>query len=256
MLLYRLGPEGFYAAEDGEGVMRYLHSDPFETLPGGWDLGREVPKGTRTAMVPVVPTKIIGIGRNYRAHAEELNNPMPEEPLIFLKAPSSLIGHRAPIVLPQESQRVEFEGEIAVVMRQRTRRASPREALAAVLGVTCACDVTARDLQRKDATFARGKSLDTFCPLGPAIAVATDLDDLEVITRINGEVRQQGHVSGMEWGLGELISYVSQFMTLEPGDLLLSGTPAGVGPLAPGDQLEVEVSGVGILSNPVEPWQQ
>lgn len=256
MLLYRLGPEGFYGATDEEGVLRYLHSDPFETLPGGWDFGRPVPEGPLAALIPAAPTKVVGIGRNYRAHAEELDNPMPTEPLIFLKAPSSLIGHRASIVLPQESERVEYEGEIAVVMRTRTTRASLAEARAAILGVTCACDVTARDLQRKDATFARGKSIDTFCPLGPAIAVGVDYEDLEVVTRINGEQRQQGHVDRMAWGLVELVSYVSHYMTLEAGDLLLTGTPAGVGPLAPGDLVEVEVSGVGILSNPVEAWQR
>jgi 2-keto-4-pentenoate hydratase/2-oxohepta-3-ene-1,7-dioic acid hydratase in catechol pathway len=259
MLLYRLGPEGFYAATDGDGVLRYLHSDPFSVGPGGWDLGRPVPEGTRAPMVPVKPSKVVGIGRNYRAHAAELDNPMPEEPLIFLKAPSSLLGPSAAVVLPPESQRVEYEGEIAVVLGERAHRLSREDAARAILGVTCACDVTARDLQRKDATFARGKSFDTFCPLGPAIAVDggrgdLDLEDLEVITRLNGEERQRGHVTSMEWGLAELVSYVSRHMTLEPGDVLLTGTPAGVGPLAAGDRLEVEIPGVGVLGNPVEAW--
>ena len=255
MLLYRLGPEGFYAATDPEGELHYLHSDPFEDQPGGWELGRKVPDGTRIPMVPVRPSKIVGIGRNYRAHAAELGNPMPKEPLLFLKAPSSLIGPKAPVVLPPESSRVEYEGEIAVVLRERACRISPEEAGAVILGVTCACDVTARDLQRSDATFARGKSIDTFCPLGPALAVGADLADLEVVTRINGEERQRGHVRSMEWGIAQLISYISTFMTLEAGDLVLTGTPEGVGPLQPGDRLEVEVSGVGILENPVEPWR-
>jgi 2-keto-4-pentenoate hydratase/2-oxohepta-3-ene-1,7-dioic acid hydratase in catechol pathway len=256
MLLYRLGPEGFFAATDEDGAVRYLHSDPFEVRPGGWDLGREVPDGFRAAMAPVKPGKIVGIGRNYRAHAAELDNPMPAEPLIFLKAPSSILGPLAPIVLPPESERVEFEGEIAVVVRDRLTRASKDEVRSAILGVTCACDVTARDLQRKDATFARGKSFDTFCPLGPAIAVDADLENLQVTTRLNGEVRQQGHVSEMEWGVEELLVYVSRHMTLEPGDVILTGTPAGVGPLTAGDGLEVEVSQVGVLANPVERWQR
>ena len=256
MLLYRLGPEGFYAATDGEGDLRYLHSDPFETWPGGWEYGHRVPEGRQLPMVPVRPSKIVGVGRNYRAHAAELGNPMPEEPLLFLKAPSSLIGPKTPVVLPRESSRIEYEGEIAVVLRDRVSRVSAEDARAAILGVTCACDVTARDLQRSDATFARGKSIDTFCPLGPAIAVGSDLEDLEVSTRINGEERQQGHVRSMEWGITELISYISTYMTLEPGDVVLTGTPEGVGPLAPGDRLEVEVSAVGILENPVEPWQR
>ncbi len=259
MLLYRLGPEGFYAATDPEGDLRFLHSDPFGTQAGGWDFGRKVPEGRRTPMVPVRPSKIVGVGRNYRAHAAELDNPMPKEPLLFLKAPSSLIGPNAPVVLPPESSRVDFEGEIAVVLRDRACRISPEEARSSILGVTCACDVTARDLQRSDATFARGKSLDTFCPLGPAIAITADrdrdLEDLEVTTRVNGEERQRGHVRSMEWGILQLISYISTFMTLEPGDVVLTGTPQGVGPLAPSDRLEVEVSGVGILENPVELWQ-
>lgn len=256
MLLYRLGPEGFYAATDPEGTLRYLHSDPFETRPGGWDFGRTVPEGTRTPMLPVRPSKIVGVGRNYQAHAAELGNPMPAEPLLFLKAPSSLIGPKAPIVLPPESSRVEFEGEVAIVLRERACRLSPEEAVSAILGVTAACDVTARDLQRSDATFARGKSIDSFCPLGPAIAVDADLEDLEVITRLNGEERQRGHVRSMKWGLAELVSYVSTFMTLEAGDVVLTGTPEGVGPLAAGDRVEVEVTGVGVLENRVESWRR
>lgn len=256
MLLYRLGPEGIYAATDPEGVLRYLHSDPFETLPGGWRFGRTVPPEALAPLVPVTPSKLVGIGRNYRAHAEELNNPMPPEPLLFLKAPSSLIGPQAPVVLPPESERVEYEGEIALVIRQRLCRADAETARHAILGVTCACDVTARDLQRKDATFARGKSFDTFCPLGPAILVQPDLEELEVVTRVNGEERQRGHVRDMAYPLLDLVVYTSRMMTLEPGDVLLTGTPAGVGPLADGDRLEVEVSGVGVLENPVQVWRQ
>src|SRR5215217_7117230 len=196
MLLYRIGPEGFYAAAEAPGgALRVLFSDPFETRPGGWELGREVDPGSAVPLVPVLPGKIVGIGRNYREHARELDNPMPAEPLLFLKAPSSLLGPRAAIVLPPESARVEHEGEIAVVLRDRLRRASPEEARSAVLGVTCANDVTARDLQKKDATFARAKSFDTFCPLGPAVWVGADLDDLAVATRVNGAERQRGHVS-------------------------------------------------------------
>jgi 2-keto-4-pentenoate hydratase/2-oxohepta-3-ene-1,7-dioic acid hydratase in catechol pathway len=252
MLLYRLSPEGFFVAVAESGEARVLYSDPFEVAPSAWELGRTVDLDGERPLVPVVGGKIVGIGRNYRDHAAELGNPMPSEPLLFLKAPSSLLGPGAPIVLPPESARVEFEGEIAVVIGQRLTRASAEAARAGVLGVTCACDVTARDLQRKDATFARGKSFDTFCPLGPAVRVGADLEDLEVVTRVNGEERQRGHVREMAWGLVELVVYVSRFMTLEPGDILLTGTPAGVGPLVAGDQLEVEVSGVGILSNPVQ----
>ncbi|MFN7960193.1 MAG: fumarylacetoacetate hydrolase family protein [Thermoanaerobaculia bacterium] len=251
MLLYRLSPEGFYAATTPEDEVRILYSDPFETAPGGWELGRKVDVLAEGLLAPVLPGKIVGVGRNYRDHAAELGNPMPAEPLLFLKAISSVVGPGAPILLPPESERVEFEGEIALVVGSRLRRASAAEARSGVLGVTCACDVTARDLQKKDATFARGKSFDTFCPLGPAIRVRPDLEDLEVATRINGEERQRGHVRDMAWGLVELLVYISRFITLEPGDLVLTGTPAGVGTLQPGDRVEVEVPGVGVLRSPV-----
>jgi 2-keto-4-pentenoate hydratase/2-oxohepta-3-ene-1,7-dioic acid hydratase in catechol pathway len=256
MLLYRLGPEGFYAATDEEGQLRVLFSDPFEVPAGGWEYGRIVESGPLGVLPPVHPGKIVGIGRNYRAHAEELGNPVPEEPVIFLKAPTSIIGPGGTIVLPPESERVEFEGEIAVIIRRQLCRASRKEAVRAILGITCACDVTARDLQRKDPTFARGKSFDTFCPLGPGILVEPQLDALEVITRVNGSERQRGRTDRMLFDIPELLSYTSRMMTLEPGDIVLTGTPEGVGPLADGDQLEVEVSGVGVLANPVEVWRQ
>jgi 2-keto-4-pentenoate hydratase/2-oxohepta-3-ene-1,7-dioic acid hydratase in catechol pathway len=260
MLLYRLAsdtaPEGLYAVQQpGSTELRTLDADPFQTPPADWKLGREIAFNPSALLPPVLPGKIVGIGRNYREHVKELNNPMPPEPVIFLKAPSSVIGPGAPVVLPPESQRVEHEGEIAVVVRRRIKRATPEEARAAVLGVTCADDVTARDLQRKDPTFARAKSFDTFCPLGPAILVNADLEDLEVVTRVNGQERQRGHSRDMTWGIVDLLVYASRMMTLEPGDVLLTGTPGGVGPLLDGDQSEVEVSGVGVLRNPVEAWR-
>jgi 2-keto-4-pentenoate hydratase/2-oxohepta-3-ene-1,7-dioic acid hydratase in catechol pathway len=255
MLLYRLGPEGFYVATDDAGEPRILHSDPFEDRPGGWRFGRRVALESEPLLAPVVPGKVVGIGRNYVEHALELDNPIPTEPVLFLKSPSSVIGPRAAIVLPPESARVEYEGEVAVVLRQTLRRASREQARAAILGLTCACDVTARDLQKRDPTFARAKSFDTFCPLGPAIDVAPDLDAFEVTTRVNGEVRQRGHAGQMSFGILDLLVYTSRMMTLEAGDVLLTGTPAGVGPLAHGDQLAIEVSGVGVLENPVEAWQ-
>lgn len=254
MLLYRIGPEGFFAAGEPGGTLRLLHSDPFETQSGGWELGRRVDPRS-PLLAPVHPGKIIGIGRSYRDHAAELGNPLPAEPVLFLKAPSAVIGPRVPVVLPPESQRVEHEGEIAVVVRERLYRATAQEAEESLLGVTCACDVTARDLQRRDPTFARAKSFDSFCPLGPAIWVRAPLASLEVITRVNGEVRQHGRAADMAWSIGELVAYASGVMTLEPGDVVLTGSPAGVGPLADGDRLEVEIPGVGVLANPVEVWR-
>ncbi|HVR98593.1 MAG TPA: fumarylacetoacetate hydrolase family protein [Thermoanaerobaculia bacterium] len=258
MLLYRIAPEGFYAVADPDdprapnGALRVLFSNPFETRPGGWELGREMDREALSLLAPVHPGKIVGIGRNYVEHARELDNPMPSEPLIFLKAISSVIGPNTPVVLPPESERVEYEGEIAVVLRDRLRRADAETARQAVLGVTCACDVTARDLQRRDATFARAKSFDTFCPLGPAIWVGADLEDLTVVTHVNGEERQRGHTREMAWGIVDLLVYASRMMTLEPGDVILTGTPSGVAPLADGDEIEVEIPGLGVLRNPVE----
>lgn len=251
MFLYRYGAAGRLAAGESPAAARILLSDPFSVPPERWELGRPVDLSAVPLAPPAHPGKIVGIGRNYREHAAELGNPMPPEPLLFLKAPTSLIGHGAAVILPPESERVEYEGEIAVVVGRRLQRASEEEARAGLFGVTCACDVTARDLQRKDATFARGKSFDTFCPLGPAIRLGPPDGPLTVVTRVNGEERQRGSTDEMEWGLVELLVYVSRMMTLLPGDLLLTGTPAGVGPLADGDRIEVEVSGVGVLANPV-----
>ncbi len=255
MLLYRIGPEGFFAATDDRGEPRSLYSDPLEERPAAWRLGRRVDLGAAALLPPVHPGKIVGIGRNYAAHTQELGNPKPREPVLFLKAPSSIVGPRVPIVLPPESERVDYEGEIAVVLRRGLTRASPEEARAAILGVTCACDVTARDLQRKDPTFARAKSFDTFCPVGPAVLIEPDLDELAVRTRVNGEPRQEAPASEMSFGILELLSYASRMMTLKPGDMVLTGTPAGVGPLVDGDEVEVEVNGVGVLSNPVESFR-
>jgi 2-keto-4-pentenoate hydratase/2-oxohepta-3-ene-1,7-dioic acid hydratase in catechol pathway len=256
MLLYRIAPEGFYAVADQPGGdLRMLHSDPLTTDPDHWQFGNTLPPN-QPLLAPILPGKIIGIGRNYVEHAREMENPVPSEPPIFLKSPSSLIGPNVPIVLPLESQRVEYEGEIAVVLRHRLRRATTEEAAAAILGVTCANDVTARDLQRKDATFARAKSFDTFCPLGPAILLNPPISDLTLQTRQNQIERQNGHTREMVFGILDLLVYTSRMMTLEPTDLILTGTPGGVGPLAGGDQVEVEVSGVGVLMNSVEIWKQ
>jgi 2-keto-4-pentenoate hydratase/2-oxohepta-3-ene-1,7-dioic acid hydratase in catechol pathway len=201
---------------------------------------------------PVAPSKIVCVGRNYREHAAELGNPMPDEPLLFLKAPSTIIGDGDLIELPEVSRRVEHEGELAVVIGRRCSRLSADEdPLSYALGYTCLNDVTARDLQRRDVQFTRGKSFDTFCPVGPYIVTGLDPTDLSVETRVNGEVRQSGRTSAMAFPVPHIIRYISHAMTLEPGDLIATGTPAGVGPLLDGDVCEVEVQGVGVLRNPV-----
>ncbi len=203
-------------------------------------------------LAPVAPSKIVCVGRNYREHAAELGNEMPSEPLLFLKAPSAIISDGDAIELPEASERVEHEGELGLVIGRRCRRLSEAEdPLAYVLGFTCLNDVTARDLQRKDVQFTRGKSFDTFCPVGPFVVTGLDPSDLLVETRVNGEVRQSGRTSAMAFPVPHLIRYISHAMTLEPGDLIATGTPAGVGPLLDGDTVEVEVEGVGVLRNHV-----
>jgi 2-keto-4-pentenoate hydratase/2-oxohepta-3-ene-1,7-dioic acid hydratase in catechol pathway len=203
-------------------------------------------------LAPVTPSKVVCVGRNYREHAAELGNPMPAEPLLFLKAPSAVIGHEETVELPADSQRVEHEGELAVVIGRRARRiAEAEDPLAYVLGYACLNDVTARDLQRKDVQFTRAKSFDTFCPVGPFVVTGLDPLDLKVETRVNGEVRQSGRTSAMAFPVPFLLRYISNVMTLEPGDVIATGTPAGVGPMLDGDVVEVEVEGVGTLRNPV-----
>jgi len=199
---------------------------------------------------PVAPSKIVCVGRNYREHAAELGNPLPDEPLLFLKAPSAVIGDGDTIELPSVSERVEHEGELAVVIGRRCRRIPKDEdPLSYVLGYACVNDVTARDLQRKDVQFTRAKSFDTFCPVGPYVVTGLDPLDLKVLTRVKGEVRQSGRTSALAFTVPFLLRYISNVMTLEPGDLLATGTPAGVGPLRDGDTVEVEVEGVGTLRN-------
>jgi 2-keto-4-pentenoate hydratase/2-oxohepta-3-ene-1,7-dioic acid hydratase in catechol pathway len=197
------------------------------------------------------PGKIVCVGRNYLEHARELGNEIPAEPLIFLKPPSSIVRSGEPILLPAESRQVEFEGEIGVLVGRRLRFASLAEAREAISGIVPANDVTARDLQRRDGQWTRAKGFDSFCPLGEAGPVPEDLSALTVVTRVNGRVRQRGEASEMAFAIPELLAYISGVMTLEPGDLLLTGTPAGVGLLEPGDLVEVEVEGVGTVSNPV-----
>jgi 2-keto-4-pentenoate hydratase/2-oxohepta-3-ene-1,7-dioic acid hydratase in catechol pathway len=197
------------------------------------------------------PSKIICVGKNYRAHAAEMGGEVPAYPLLFLKPPSSLIAEGDAIERPSASQHVEYEGEIGVVIGQRLRDASEAEAVAAIAGIVAVNDVTARDLQKTDGQWARAKGFDTFCPVGPMGPVPTSLDDLVVVTRVNGEERQRGRASDMAFAIPMLLAYISRIMTLEPGDLVATGTPAGVGPLVAGDRVEVEIEGVSRVSNPV-----
>ena len=207
-------------------------------------------------LAPVEPAKIVCVGRNYAAHAAELGNELPKEPLIFLKPSSSIVGHGDPIVLPRYSQKVEHEGEIAMVIGRRCSHLQDSDdALAHVLGYTCVNDVTARDLQKADIQFTRAKGFDTFCPVGPHIETELDPSDVLVETYVNGERRQSGSTSLMTYTCAFLVRWISRMMTLHPGDLISTGTPAGVGPLVAGDIVEVRVAGIGVLRNPVHPPQ-
>ena len=203
-----------------------------------------------SAEAPPRPSKIVGVGRNYRDHAAELGNAVPEtDPLLFLKAPSSLVIGGGEIVLPPESSNVHYEGELALVIGHRIKAWPEERWLEALAGVCCANDVSARDLQKKDGQFARAKSFDTFCPIGPAIVSGLDPTDLAIETRVNGATKQSARTSLMVFSPKFLVGYISRMMTLLPGDLILTGTPAGVGALSPGDVVEVEIEHVGVLSN-------
>lgn len=200
------------------------------------------------------PSKIVCVGRNYAEHAKEFGNEVPKEPLIFLKPPSSIIGNGDFIVSPKASQRVDFEGELGMVIGKLARNVSRENALDYVLGYTCVNDVTARDLQKKDGQWTRGKGFDTFCPVGPRLVLSKDFDLSKVRVRafVDGDKKQDAPITDMIFSLGAIIEYVSAFMSLEPGDLIATGTPPGVGPIAPGSTVRIEVDGIGSLENPVK----
>lgn len=201
-------------------------------------------------LASVAPSKVVCVGRNYREHAAELGNKMPDEPLLFLKAPSAVIASDDEIELPRASEQVEHEGELGVVIGRLARKIPANDdPLSYVFGYTCVNDVTARDLQRKDVQFTRGKSFDTFCPVGPWIETEIDPGSVTVQTRLNGELKQKGNTADMAFPVAFLIRYISEIMTLYPGDLIATGTPAGVSRMQPGDTVEVEVTGIGILRN-------
>ncbi len=229
-------------------ILREIEGTPFQGI-------RELGYGVRLEEVellpPVFPQKIVAVGLNYRDHAEELGMPLPEEPVLFMKPPSSLLPHGGTILYPKMSQRVDYEAELAIVVAGECKDLSVEEAGGQILGYTCANDVTARDLQVKDGQWTRAKGFDTFCPLGPWIETEVDPSDLEVRLYLNGELRQASRTSAMVFGPDYLLSFVSRVMTLYPGDVILTGTPAGVGEMRPGDLVEVEIEGIGRLSNKV-----
>ena len=233
-----------------EGELVVLAGDPM--FAGYETTGERVALADVALLAPVIPrSKVVCVGRNYRDHAAELGNDVPTAPMLFFKPNSSVIGPGDSIVLPPQSERVDFEGELAAVIGRITKNVPAERALEHVFGYTIANDVTARDLQKSDGQWARAKGFDTFCPLGPAIETEFDLDGGAVLTtRVNGEVRQQAPISDMIFSLADVIAYASAAFTLLPGDVILTGTPAGVGPFVAGDTVEVEITGLGTLRNP------
>lgn len=227
----------------GGDARRFLGS-PFEGAPLD---AASVPWTSDELRAPVRPSKILCVGRNYAAHAKELGNEVPKEPLLFFKPPSSIVGPGERIVLPPESTHVEHEAELTIVIGKRVRRVPRERAMDAVFGYTCACDVSARDLQKKDGQWARAKGFDTFCPIGPWIETALDPKDLGVRCIVDGQERQHGRTSDMVFDVATIVAFVSNAFTLEPGDVILTGTPEGVGPLLPGNHVVVAIDGIGEL---------
>jgi 2-keto-4-pentenoate hydratase/2-oxohepta-3-ene-1,7-dioic acid hydratase in catechol pathway len=246
---------GVIGDDNGVPTIAVLNGDP---LYAGINLsGQKIPLADVRLLAPVIPrSKVVCIGRNYAAHAAELGNDVPTEPLIFLKPNTSVIGPGEPIFYPTQSEDVQYEGELAVVIGRICRDISVEDVPKVVFGYTVGNDVTARDLQRRDVQFTRAKGFDTFCPLGPWIETDFDPSKAQVTTRLGGEVKQDGNTSDMIFTVPDVIEYVSSFMTLLPGDVILTGTPDGVGPMVVGDEVSVTVEGIGTLTNSVVSREQ
>ncbi len=235
-----------YGILSGEKIQA-LSGDPFGKLQPGIQLDLKAVK----LLAPLQPSKIIGIGLNYLDHIAEMGYQRPSEPLFFLKAPSALNGPGQPIVLPKTSTHVDYEGELAVIIRKTCKHVSAKEAPNFIFGYSCFNDVTARDLQRKDVQFTRAKSFDTFACIGPWIETELDPSELKLETRLNGALKQNSNTSKLLFSIPQLVAFVSEVMTLLPGDVISTGTPFGVGPLKAGDVVEVSITGIGTLTNPV-----
>lgn len=247
---FTTGEDPVYGLVDGAGQkIAEITGDPLYTrieLTGATHRVEDV-----RLLAPVIPrSKVIGVGKNYADHAAEMGGEAPEEPLMFLVPNTAVVGPGDPVVLPPQSEEVHYEGELAVVIGRMCKDVEPEDALGVIFGYTCANDVTARDLQRSDGQWARAKGFDTFCPLGPWVETDLDPSDLGLVTRRDGEVVQDGTTADMVHGVAALVSHASKAFTLLPGDVILTGTPAGVGPVVAGQRVEVEIEGIGTLSNP------
>ncbi|MFE6255804.1 fumarylacetoacetate hydrolase family protein [Agromyces sp. NPDC057865] len=240
----------FGIVDEEEDELVVLKADPM--FAGYEPTGARVPLAEARLLAPVIPrSKVVAVGKNYREHAEEMGGEAPAEPLLFLKPNTSVIGPGDAIVLPRQSEQVEHEGEVAVVIGRIAKNVAEADAASVIFGYTIANDVTARDLQRRDGQWTRAKGFDTFCPLGPVIDTELDLEGGTIETVVDGERRQHGRLADMVHSIPAIVAYASSVFTLLPGDVILTGTPAGVGPLVDGDTVEVTVSGLGTLSNPV-----
>lgn len=247
LVRFRFGERIATGVVEGDAV-RALAGTFFENpVPSG----EEIPLDDVRLLAPILPSKVVCLGRNYAAHAAEFGGEVPEEPLVFLKPSTSVSGPGDPIPLPPISNRVDYEGELAVVIGRIARNVRAEETFRYILGYTCGNDVTLRDLQKKDDQWARAKGFDGSCPLGPWVETELDPIDVHLETRVNGEVRQSASTSDMVFGVATIIEFVTEFMTLLPGDVIMTGTPEGVGKLEPGDKVEVVVDGIGVLMNPV-----
>jgi 2-keto-4-pentenoate hydratase/2-oxohepta-3-ene-1,7-dioic acid hydratase in catechol pathway len=244
-----LGPRGPAWAREEGGELRLLSSDPFVATR---ETSKTLPLAGAALLPPATPSKIVAVGLNYKDHARERGSRLPQEPLLFLKPPSAIVGPGDPIELPRGVGRVDHEAELGIVIGRRVRNlSSPEEARGAIFGALGVNDVTARELQDKDVQFTRAKGFDSFCPLGPCLVTGLSLSDLMVECRVNGTIRQRSRTRELIFSVEYLVFFVSRVMTLLPGDIISTGTPAGIGPLADGDVVEVEVEGCGILRNPV-----
>ena len=240
---------GVIEGEPGQEVVLEIQGDPM--YQAVVFTGNRVPLEDVRLLAPIIPrSKVIGIGKNYADHAAEMGSEPPAEPLMFLIPNTAVVGPGDPVVMPRQSSNVHYEGELAVVIGRICKDISPEQVKDVVYGYTCANDVTARDLQKADGQWARAKGFDTFCPLGPWIQTELDTSDLSLVTRLDGEVVQDGTTGDMIHDVATLVSYASQAFTLLPGDVILTGTPAGVGPVETGQRVEVEIEGIGTLSNP------
>jgi 2-keto-4-pentenoate hydratase/2-oxohepta-3-ene-1,7-dioic acid hydratase in catechol pathway len=243
---------GLIGDEDGVETLAIVRGDPM--YAGITLTGEKAPVDDVRLLAPVLPrSKVVGIGRNYADHAGEFGNEVPDEPMVFLKPNTAVVGPHDPIVYPDQTEDLHHEGELAVVIGRICRDVETDDVPKVIYGYTVGNDVTARDLQARDGQWARAKGFDTFCPLGPWIETDLDVDDLGIQTRVNGELRQDARTSDLIFDIPTLVSYVSSFMTLLPGDVLLTGTPSGVGPMQPGDEVSVTIEDIGTLTNRVVP---